>query len=152
MQANRKRLDDQRMRLRSHERTTSRRDTHGRTRRKKPQLDQVDRAIVAVERAIGRLVALLGDDDPAVMERAALTLAEIGPFAVGPLAAALPRAASSRHRAIIIGALLTFGRQAKVPVMDALIGELKRESDPHVKVAAQGRRSTSCSRGALLHG
>src|SRR3954449_247645 len=107
------------------------------TRRKQPQLDQVDRAIVAVERAVGRLVSLLGDDDPAVLERAALALAEIGPFAVGPLAAALPKAASSRHRAIIIGALLTFGRQAKVPVMNALIGTLKREPDPHVKAAAR---------------
>src|SRR3954467_3726912 len=119
--------------LRSRRRATSRGIHMAVTRRKQPQLDQVDRAIVAVERAVGRLVALLGDDDPAVMERAALTLAEIGPFAVGPLAAALPRAASSRHRVVIIGALLTFGRQAKVPVMDALIGTLKREPDPHVK-------------------
>src|SRR4051794_38005110 len=94
--------------LRWRRRATSRGIHMAVTRRKQPPLDQVDRAIVAVERAVGRLVAMLGDDDPAVLERAALALEQIGPFAVGPLASGLKTAASSRHRVVIIGALLTF--------------------------------------------
>ena len=75
------------------------------------QPDETEQALVAVKKAVGRLVRLLGDEDPAVIEKAAFALAEIGPFVVGPLALALPRSPSPRHRLAILGALVTFGTQ-----------------------------------------
>jgi hypothetical protein len=63
--------------------------------------DRVDRALASARRSVGRLVALLGEEDQAVLEDAARGLAGFGPFAVGPPAAALPRAVSPRHRAAI---------------------------------------------------
>jgi hypothetical protein len=78
-------------------------------------LDRADRALAAVRRGVGELVELLGDEDQAVIEKAALALGEVGPYCVGPLAAALPRARSPRHRAAIIGALMTFVPQAAGP-------------------------------------
>jgi hypothetical protein len=104
----------------------------------KQGLGEVDNAVAAAGRAIGRLVALLGDSDTAVMAKAAMALASLGaPAAVGPLAAALPRAPSPQHRAAIIGALLTFGAEARGPVVGALIGALRRDPDPHVRAAAR---------------
>ena len=75
------------------------------------QPDETERALVAVRKAVGRLVRLLGDEDPVVIEKAALALGEIGPYVVGPLASALPRSPSPRHRLAILGALVTFGTQ-----------------------------------------
>src|SRR4051812_45939584 len=67
---------------------------------------KVARAVASVRRAVGRLVALLGHEAPAVLDGAGLALAALGaPAVVGPLAAALPRAASPRHRALIVAAL-----------------------------------------------
>ena len=82
-------------------------------------------------------MALLGAEDRPTVEKAALALAEIGPFAVGPLAAALPRGRSARHRLAIIGMLVCFGPRAGAPATRALTGILKREKDPHVLTAAQ---------------
>jgi hypothetical protein len=56
---------------------------------------------------------------------------------VGPLAAALPRAPTPRHRGVILAALLTFSREAEVPVSEALIKLIDREKDPTVRMAAQ---------------
>jgi HEAT repeat protein len=100
--------------------------------------DEVDQAVAAVRRAIDRLVQLLGDADFAVITKAALALAELGaPAIIGSLAAALPRAPSPRHRAAIIGALLTCGSQARSPVLKALIGAVRRDPDPHIRAAAR---------------
>ena len=79
----------------------------------KSKPDETERALVAVKKAVGRLVRLLGDEDPVVIEKAALALAGIGPFVVGPLASALPRSPSPRHRMAILGALATFGPQER---------------------------------------
>ena len=96
-----------------------------------------DRAVATIRAAIGRLALLLGDEDPATFEAAAMALGAIGPFAVGPLAAALPRGPSPRHRAAIVAALLTFGAQEKAAVARALRGALERDPDPHVRAAAE---------------
>ena len=98
--------------------------------------DEVDKAVAAARKAVGRLAKLLGDEDPTVLLKAASALAEIGPFAVGPLAAALPRASSPRHRLAIMGALLSFGDQAYVQVAAALTAAIKREKDPFVRAKA----------------
>ena len=98
--------------------------------------DEVDEAAAATKKAVGRLARLLGDEDRAVLLKAASALAEIGPFAVGPLAAALPRASSPRHRLAIMGALLSFGDQAYVQVAAALTAAIKREKDPFVRAKA----------------
>ena len=66
-----------------------------------------------------------------------MALGAIGPFAVGPLAAALPRGPSPRHRAAIVAALMSFGAQEKAAVARALRGALERDPNPHVRAAAQ---------------
>ena len=96
-----------------------------------------DRAVASIRAAIGKLALLLGDEDPATFETAATALGAIGPFAVGPLAAALPNGPSPRHRAAMVAALLTFGEQEKVAVTKALRGAVERDPDPHVRAAAQ---------------
>jgi HEAT repeat protein len=96
-----------------------------------------DRAVASIRAAVGKLALLLGDEDPATFETAAMALGAIGPFAVGPLAAALPKGPSPRHRAAIVAALLTFGAQEKAAVTRALRGALERDPDPNVRVAAQ---------------
>src|SRR5947209_1166951 len=96
---------------------------------KKARPDRVARAMANIKTAVGRLALLLADEDPATAGKAAEAVAEIGPFAVGPLTAALPKGPSPRHRAAIIGALLTFGHQAKAPVARALRGAMERDPD-----------------------
>jgi hypothetical protein len=92
---------------------------------------EVDRAVLAVRRAIGRLVRLLGDDDLAVVLDAAVGLEALGAKAVvGPLAAALPRAAGLRHRAAIIGVLIPLAAEEYSQVAEALVGALERENEP----------------------
>jgi hypothetical protein len=97
---------------------------------------EVARAAAAVRRAIGGLIRLLGDEDPAVVRGAAAALAALAalgaPAVVGPLAAALPRAPTPRHRALIVAALTPLGREFEGEVLRALIGALKREADPFV--------------------
>jgi hypothetical protein len=66
-----------------------------------------------------------------------MALGAIGPFAVGPLAAALPRGPSPRHRAAIVAALLSFGTQEKAAVVRALRGALLHDPDPHVRATAE---------------
>ena len=96
-----------------------------------------DQAVASIRAAVGRLALLLGDDDPATFETAAMALGALGPFAVGPLAAALPKGPSPRHRAAIVAALLTFGAREKAAVARALRGALERDPDPHVRAAAR---------------
>ena len=95
--------------------------------------DEVDRAVAAARRAVGRLAGLLGDEDPDVLRKAAAALAEIGPFAIGPLSSALRRAKEPRHRLAIMGMLMSFARQARGPVSAALSAALAREKDPRVR-------------------
>ncbi len=103
----------------------------------KERANPVDRAVATIRAAIGRLALLLGDEDPATAEVAATALGAIGPFAVGPLAAALPKGPSPRHRAAILAALMTFGAQEKAAVARALRGALEHDPDPHVRAAAE---------------
>ena len=96
-----------------------------------------DRAVASIRAAVGQLALLLGDEDPATFETAATALGAIGAFVVGPLAAALPKGPSPRHRTAIVAALLTFGAQEKVAVTRALREAVARDPDPNVRVAAQ---------------
>jgi HEAT repeat protein len=86
---------------------------------------------------VGQLALLLGDEDPATFETAAMALGAIGAFSVGPLAAALPKGPSPRHRTAIVAALLTFGAQEKVAVTRALKEAVMRDPDPDVRAAAE---------------
>jgi HEAT repeat protein len=99
--------------------------------------NSADRIVASIRAAVGRLALLLGDEDPVTSETAATALGAIGRFAVGPLAAALPKGPSPRHRAAIVAALMTFGAQEKAAVIRALSGAVKRDPDPHVRTAAQ---------------
>ncbi|HEY2157621.1 MAG TPA: HEAT repeat domain-containing protein, partial [Isosphaeraceae bacterium] len=103
----------------------------------KPTENPADRAVATIRAAVGRLAMLLGDEDPATAEAAAMAVGAIGSFGVGPLAAALPRGRSPRHRAAILAALLTFGAQEKAAVARALKGALERDPDPLVRAAAE---------------
>jgi hypothetical protein len=91
-----------------------------------------DRAVASIRAAVGRLALLLGDEDPVTFETAAMARG-----AVGPLAAALPKGPSPRHRVAIVAALLTFGEQEKAAVARALRGAVERDPDPHVRAAAR---------------
>jgi len=71
-----------------------------------------------------------------VVEQGVRAPAGVGPFAVGPLASALPRAASPRHRAAILGALLTFGPRARAPVLRALAGAVQGDPVERIRTAA----------------
>jgi HEAT repeat protein len=103
----------------------------------KERANPADRAVATIRAAIGRLALLLGDDDPATIDAAATALDAIGPFAVGPLAAALPKGPSTRHRAAIVAALMAFGAQENAAVARALRGALERDPDPDVRAAAE---------------
>ena len=96
-----------------------------------------DRAVASIRAAVGKLALLLGDEDPATFDTAATALGAIGPFAVGPLAAALPKGPSPRHRAAIVAALMSFGAQEKAAVARALRGALVNDPDPNVRAAAE---------------
>ena len=81
-----------------------------------PTTDEVDRAVAGVRRAIGRLIALLDADDPATIEQAARELAGLGAAAaVGPLAEALARGRSPRHRGAILGTLFHYRKNPGPP-------------------------------------
>jgi hypothetical protein len=108
------------------------------SRVRKPPLDQVDRARLAVDRAIGRIVKLLGDEDIEVLGKTALTLADLGPYVAGPLAAAPPRAPTPcRHRGTIIAVLSGFDRQPGGAVHGVLLQVLQKEKNPIVWQAAR---------------
>src|SRR5688572_21116341 len=107
------------------------------TTKKVTPTDRVDRAVASVRAAVGRLIRLLCDEDPATFAKAAEAMMAVGPFAVGPLVAALGRAKSSRDRRVIIGALLTVGPMEMTPVMRALNTTLERDPDPRVRGAAR---------------
>src|SRR6516165_9120257 len=96
-----------------------------------------DRAVASIRAAVGKLALLLGDEDPATFEAAAVALGAIGPFAVGPLAAALPKGPSPRHRAAIIAALVSFAAEEKAAVIRALRGAVERDPDRHVRAVAE---------------
>jgi hypothetical protein len=98
--------------------------------------EPVERDRLAVRRAIGRLIQHLGDEDPTIVAKAAQALEEIGPFVVGPLIDALPRARSARLQLAIMGALLNYGHLALRPIHEALIGVLTRAQDPSVQAGA----------------
>ena len=74
----------------------------------------------------------------ATVDAAAMALGAIGPFAVGQLAAALPKGPTPRHRAAIAAALVSFGAQEKAAVARALRRALERDPDPDVRAAAEG--------------
>jgi hypothetical protein len=117
----------------------------------KQTLNQTDQADASLGVSVDELVWLLGDEDMAVVDEAALALAEVGPSCVGPLAAALPRARSPRHRAAIVGALMTFAPRALVPVGRALERAAMRDRDPYVPARAQAALGDPIA-GQILQG
>jgi hypothetical protein len=98
--------------------------------------DEVDRAVKGARAAVGRLVKLLGGEDGAVVQKAMAAIGEVGPFAVGPLAYALPRAKSAEHRVVIMCVLKYFGARAEVPVVRALLSASRNDPDPRLRAVA----------------
>lgn len=111
------------------------------TRAKKTPTDEVDRAVAAARRAIGRLAALLGEEEWPAVGKAALALERLGPFAVAPLAAALPRARSPRHRLAIAGVLMGFAHHDRGEVAKAPDAAVRREKAPEVRARLAAARS-----------
>jgi hypothetical protein len=112
------------------------------TKRRKAESNpatEVDRAKEAVRKGIGRLVQSLDADDESQVYAAGLALANLGGQAVvGPLASALARSSSPRHRALIVASLEAFGPQETPRVLRALLQAQKREQDPSVAFAVKG--------------
>ena len=95
--------------------------------------DVVERAADGVRRAIGKLVRLLDDDDPAVVEKAYAALAPLGQAAiVGGLTGALVRAGSPRLRERTLAVLEHFDPEHDLIIVAALKRALPRERDPDV--------------------
>lgn len=85
----------------------------------------------------GRAVWPTNDDDRAVIGKAVMAPDGLGAASVvGPLAAALPRASSPRHRAAIMGALLAIGTAERAAVTRALTDAAGRELDSYVRARA----------------
>ena len=122
--------------------------------------DEIDKAVAAAKKAVGRLARLLGDGDRAVLYKAASALAEIGPFVIGPLEAALPRTAARTPPSH----LRSPGPEQKThgPVIAAMSRAIGREKDPDVRaragaalsdlIAHDARRRPVRSRGVPRHG
>lgn len=99
-------------------------------------LDDVSRAQASVRRAIGRLITLLGDEDVEILNAAALAIQPLGAAAVGPLAAALPRGRSPRHRRAILGVLLGLGPLDLAVAARAVSRAAQRDPDEGVREIA----------------
>jgi hypothetical protein len=108
--------------------------------------NEVDRAADGVRRAIGRLIALLGDDDPDMISGAFETLVSIGAFAAEPLATALFRAAEVRQRAAIMTCLMELAPVARSVVFGAMLRASQR--DPALRATA-GRNLVALT-GAIV--
>jgi len=98
--------------------------------------NEVDRAAEGVRRAIGRLIALLGDEDPVTICGAFETLVSIGAFAAEPLAKALPRPASVRHRAAIMNCLMELAPVARPVILREMLRASQRDCDPALRASA----------------
>ncbi len=86
--------------------------------------DVVERANIGDRRAIGGLVRLLGGADLEIVMAAARALLDLGQTAVvWPLVAWLPRAASSRHRIVILTVLEGFGPEHYSGIASGLRGQ-----------------------------
>jgi HEAT repeat protein len=107
------------------------------TSQRKQPVDEVERARNALRRAMNRLVALLGDEDRDVVERATTELLALGIRAVDPLVHALPRAKQPWHRIRIIGLLHHLGAQAPQKVGAALIRIVRKDEVPVIREAAR---------------
>jgi hypothetical protein len=95
--------------------------------------DKVVRASRSVDRAIGHLVGLLGDDDRLVVAAAFEALDRLGTRAiVGPLAEGLGRASSPMHRAYIIGGMLHYDQEGSAGAVRALLTAAKKDQHPNV--------------------
>jgi hypothetical protein len=110
--------------------------------------NEVDRAVEGVRRAIGRLIGLLGDEDPSTICGAFETLVSIGAFAVEPLAQALTRPASVRHRAAIMNCLMELAPVARPVVLRAMLRASQRDCDPALRASA-GRNLVALT-GAIV--
>jgi hypothetical protein len=110
--------------------------------------NEVDRAAEGVRRAIGRLVALLGDDDPDMISSAFETLVSIDGFAAEPLATELPRAVSVRHRAAIMNCLMELAPVARPAVLRSMLRASQRDGDPALRASAS--RNLVALTGAIV--
>ncbi len=100
--------------------------------------DEEERARIAVRRAIGPLVRLLGHESDQVVLGAAEALCRLGAsLVVGPLADALPRAKVARQRGLIVSLLRDFGGEEKFRVLRALHAARKRETNLEVAAIIQ---------------
>jgi hypothetical protein len=98
--------------------------------------DEVDRAVAAARRAVGRLARLLLAEDMEVVDKAAGAIVGFGPVAVGPLAAAL-REAPAPHEVAIVVCLATIGPRARGEA-GAAPAAARRSEDPHIRAWAAG--------------
>lgn len=133
------------------------------TSKKKTPPDNVELASRAIERAIVKLVKLVGDENPGVVSRALTALDILGPAAiVGPLAGGLNKA-SSRHRKFLITALVQYDKEPCSRTLSAVCNVALNEGDRQVVALAKcalatltsrrdASRSAACARGRSAHG
>ena len=103
--------------------------------------DEVDRAVAATRRGIGRLVDLLGSPDPAVRAGAAAALNDLGATAIlEPLVLGLRRAAPPAQAEVIAAALRACIGVAPARVAAAVREALRgvRNREVHARLLAIG--------------
>jgi hypothetical protein len=109
----------------------------------------VDAGLIGcIDQDFGRLIALLGDEDPVTICGAFETLVSIGAFATEPLAKALPRPASVWHRAAIMNCLMELAPVARPVVLRAMARASQRDGDPDLRASAS--RNLVALTGAIV--
>ncbi len=104
----------------------------------KTPTDKVELALRAIERAVGQLVHLTGDEDREVVRRSIVALDVLGPRAIlGPLADGLNRASSPEHRAILITSLVHYDKESSSRSTAALLKAARKEEDPQIAALIQ---------------
>jgi hypothetical protein len=90
-------------------------------------------AMANLNRSIGRLVALLGSSDYAVIDDAMNTLQSLGAAAVGPLSKALRHSPDPRQRFVILHVLLELAPVANAEVAGALDRARLHDPEPGIR-------------------
>jgi hypothetical protein len=101
--------------------------------------DEVARAVAGIERSVGRLIALLENDDAFLEQKALVALHGLGPAAIGFLVRALDKNRNNpRLRRRIVSALVALARDPELawPASTALIEALRSEEDRSIVAMA----------------
>jgi hypothetical protein len=111
-----------------------------------PEQDEVDRAVAAVEAAVGRLARLMYTNDLGVVLKVGAALASVGEFAAGPVARAVKTAPCPEHRMALLVVLEGIYTGRDLTVSRLMLHVLRKDPDERVKRLALSVLSTAIDR------